>query len=113
MLNKLKSEMKYVVNKYGLNSIKTYNVCVRLSIEKDSIFNKNTVQSYYNYSLEMLIKYIENNEKNPNEVTWNKYALENKILSAESMGYIYGNGFNKLCKEIRTEINSINNKNRR
>ena len=104
MIKILKDEMKYVINKYGINSIQAYNMCIRLAIENDKKFNNKTVQSYYNQSLEMLIEYIKQNDTNPNEIKWNKYALKNKLLSAESIGYIYGKGFNKMCKDIRKAI---------
>ena len=103
----LKKEMKYIIKKYGINSTQAYNMCIRLSIENDKKKNKSAVENYYNESIEALIKYIKRNEVNPNEKIWNKYAVENKYLSAETIGYIYGYGFNKLCKTIRKELKDL------
>ena len=101
---KFEKQFKYVVENYGLNSKQAYNMCIMLSIEKDKKYNKHAIQNYYNESIGALIEYIKQIEVNPNESIWNKYAVQNNYLSAESIGYIYGNGFNKLCKEIRKEI---------
>lgn len=99
-------QFKYVVEKYGLHSKQVYNMCIMLSIEKDKKFNKHAIENYYNKSIMALTEYIKQIEVNPNESLWNKYAVSNNYLSAESIGYIYGDGFNKLCKEIRKEIKS-------
>ena len=66
--------------------------------------NKYTLQDCYNKSMIALTKYIENNEKNPNEIIWNKYAVENRYLSSKTLGYLGQIGFNKLCKEIRKSL---------
>lgn len=110
VIDKLKKELGYIINKYGLNSTQAYNASLRILIELDSKSNKDTIQSYYNDSLDALIKYMKINEKNPSEVRWNKYAIENRYLSSQTMGYIYGNGFNKLCKEIRKELKDVQEK---
>lgn len=107
VINKLKDELEYTIKKHGINSVQAYNMSVRLSIELDNLYNKKTIQSYYNHSFNALVKYIETNEINPNEVKWNRYAVENRYLSSETMGYIYGNGFNKLCKDIRKELREL------
>ena len=78
-----KNKVEYVLNKYMLNS---------------------NQKEHCNRSVRALIQYICKSEANPNEFTWNRYAIKNKLLSAESMGYIYGIGFNKLCKEIRKDL---------
>lgn len=104
VINELKKKLEYVIKEYGINSTEAYNVSTRIAIEIDKIYNKNTVQSYYNESLDALTNYIKENEINPSEVRWNKYAVENRYLSSETMGYIYGEGFNKLCKELRKEL---------
>lgn len=107
VINKLKEQLGYVIKKYGINSIQAYNMSVRISIELDKKDKDDTIQSYYNDSLSALIKYIETNEVNPSEVRWNNYAVKNGHLSSQTMGYIYGNGFNKLCKEIRKELKEL------
>jgi len=107
VISKLKKELGYVIKKYGINSIQAYNMSIRISIELDKKYNADTLQSYYNDSLNALIKYIETNEKNPSEVRWNNYVVKKGYLSSQTMGYIYGNGFNKLCKEIRKELKEL------
>ena len=69
-------------------------------IDEKKILENNILENY-SKSLEALIGYISQSENNPNEKKWNKFARVNNYLSAESMGYISENGFNKLCKEIR------------
>lgn len=32
---------------------------------------------------------------------WDKYAIENNVLTAESLRYISNKNFNELCKEVR------------
>lgn len=54
----------------------------------------------YNITLEALEEYIRITKKRPNEKTWNQYALKNNYLSSETIGYICGIGFNKLCRNI-------------
>ena len=107
VINKLKNELEYVIKKYGINSIEAYNTSTRLSIEIDKIYNSRTVQSYYNDSINALIEYIRKNEFNPNEIKWNRYAVEKRYLSSETIGYIYGDGFNSLCKEIRKKLKDL------
>lgn len=107
VISKLKSELGYIIKKYGINSIQAYNMSVRISIELDKKNNKDTLQSYYNNSINALIEYIKINEINPSEVRWNNYATKRGYLSSQTMGYIYGDGFNKLCKEIRKELKEL------
>jgi len=104
VINKLKKQLGYIIKKYGINSTQAYHMSVRISIELDRKNNSGTLQCYYNDSLEELIKYIRENENNPSEVRWNKYAITKGYLSSQTIGYIYGDGFNKLCKEIRKEL---------
>ena len=32
---------------------------------------------------------------------WDKYAIQNNVLTAESLRYISNKNFNELCKEVR------------
>lgn len=108
VVEELKNRLEYTIKKHGLYSEEAYHMSTRLSIEIDNIYNNNTIQSYYNDSFEALINYIKESEKNPSELRWNMYAIQNRYLSSQTIGYIYGNGFNKLCKKIRKEINEEN-----
>ena len=54
----------------------------------------------YNITIEALEKYIKKTGKRPNEKIWNRYAIKNNYLSSETIGYICGIGFNKLCRNI-------------
>lgn len=100
-------ELKYIVEKYGINSKEAYKKSMQIAFEVEKKYTKATVASYYNESIYALIEYIKRNEKNPNESTWNKIAVANKYLCSESIGYLYGEGFNKLCKEIRKKLKDI------
>lgn len=62
--------------------------------------NKYVVQFYYEISLKELERYIKTTRTRPNEKTWNRFAVQNGYLSSESIGYICGIGFNKLCRKI-------------
>lgn len=62
--------------------------------------SKYEVQLYYEKSLKELERYIKTTRTRPNEKTWNKFAVQNGYLSSESIGYICGIGFNKLCRKI-------------
>lgn len=105
-MKKLLEKTGYIIKKYGINSVETYNMCIILSIQNEKKYNKKALQNYYIDSLNKLIEYIKNNENNPNESIWNKYAIKYRCLSAESLGYMYGHGFNKLCRNIRKKINN-------
>lgn len=62
--------------------------------------NKYEVKLYYEKSIKELEKYIKTTRTRPNEKNWNRFAVKNGYLSSESIGYICGIGFNKLCREI-------------
>lgn len=59
----------------------------------------------YKNSMEALIEYMNENEKNPSEKQWNQYATCQKYLSGKTIGYLSGMGFNTLCRKLRKEIN--------
>lgn len=105
--DELKRKLEYAIKKYGINSIEAYNISMRVAIEIDRKYNTNSIQSYYNNSFNALSKYIQINECNPSEPRWNKYAIKNNYLSSKTMGYIYGDGFNRLCKEIKKELKKL------
>lgn len=101
----LKEELYKNIKKYGLKSKQTYSTTVRIAFELDNVYRNNrTISSYYNKSIDALIEYIKSNEINPTEVKWNKQAVKHGYLSSETMGYLDGEGFNKLCKRIRKNI---------
>lgn len=103
--NKLINELKNTIKKHGIDYKKNYKICKILSIENDKKYNNNTIQSYYLDSLIALIQYMKVHDKNPSESRWNKYAIQNRYLSSKTMGYIYEEGFNNLCRKIRKELN--------
>lgn len=35
---------------------------------------------------------------------WNRYAIQNNVLTAESLRYISNKSFYELCKEVRANI---------
>lgn len=101
---RLMEELKNVIKKYGINSKEAYQKSMQIAYEIENKFTKVTVSGYYNTSIYALTEYIKNNEKNPNEKSWNKMAVEDDYLSSETIGYLYGEGFNKLCKDIRKKL---------
>lgn len=105
VVDELKNILKNTIKEYGIDDIKTYHLSKILSIENDKKYTKKSLQNYYLNSLIALIEYMKINEKNPSESIWNKYAIENKCLSSKTIGYMYENGFNNLCRKIRKDIN--------
>lgn len=74
--------------------------------KKEGISQKeNETPNYYEKSLEALIEYMKNNEKNPSEKRWDEFAVSKKYLSSKTIGYISGTGFNKFCRNLRKQIN--------
>lgn len=71
----------------------------------NNIVKKDKKQNHYEESINALINYMENTEKNPSEKRWDCYAIFKKHLSSKTLGYLYGKGFNTLCKDIRKQIN--------
>ncbi len=103
--NKLKNELKNTIKRYGIDYKKNYKICKILSIENDKKYNNKALQNYYLHSIITLTEYMKLNEKNPSEYKWNKYAIKNRCLSSKTIGYMYEDGFNSLCREIRKELN--------
>ena len=66
--------------------------------------NYNELILLYNITIDELKKYIKKYNKRPNEKEWNKFAVKNNYLSSESIGYICGIVFKKLCRKIIKEI---------
>lgn len=62
-------------------------------------------KDYYTESINALIEYMKEYEKNPNEKHWDNYAIQNKYLSSKTIGYLSGVGFNTLCRNLRKQIN--------
>lgn len=113
MVESLEQELYEAIKKYGVNSKEAYYISMRIAFELEDIYgNKKTIQSYYNKSILALTNYIKINEKNPSEKEWDEYIVDKLYLSSKSIGYLYGRGFNKLCKQIRKKINKENRKQR-
>lgn len=104
-MNKLKDELRNTIMKYGIDSKSSYKICKVVSIENDKKYNSKALQNYYLNSIIELIEYMKVNENNPSEKKWNKYAIKKGCLSSKTLGYMYEDGFNSLCREIRKKIN--------
>ncbi len=98
-------EQKNAIKKYEISYNKIYQISKILSIENEKKYNKTALQNYYLDSIIELIEYMKINEKNPSENEWNKYIVGKKYLSSKSIGYMYGYGFNNLCRKLRKDIN--------
>lgn len=88
---KIRKKLNNRIQRYRLYSKKAYYTNIKRMFTK----------SYYEKSIYALMQYIKNSIVNPSEVIWNRYAVENNYLSAETIGYMSEIGFNKLCKKIR------------
>lgn len=89
---------------YRNKNMKAYNETNIIVDEKGKQLEKNK-KYYYEESIYALIEYMKNNKKNPSEKEWDKFAINEKHLSSKTIGYISGIGFNKLCRNLRKEIN--------
>lgn len=54
----------------------------------------------YEKNMEALRLYIKVVKNVPSEYQWNKYAIQEKLLSSKTIEYYSGKKFNKLCREI-------------
>ena len=61
--------------------------------------------SGYEESMDALREYIKRTHTIPNETEWNHYALENGYFSSKTIGYLYGLGFNKICRKLMKKKN--------
>lgn len=104
VIENLNNTLMEGIEKYEIDSAKACNISDMLVIENQSLYNNRSLQDYYNKSINALIEYLIKNDINPNETKWNRYAVENGYLSAETIGYMYGNGFHILCKELRKKL---------
>lgn len=105
VIDELKNKLKNTIKSHGIEYKTNYQICKILSIENDKKYNEKALQNYYLDSIIELIEYMKINEKNPSESRWNKYAVEKGCLSSETIGYMYGDGFNNLCRKIRKMLN--------
>lgn len=78
----------------------------RKAYYKKTTKKKQEKKDYYVESMNALIEYMRKNEKNPNEKQWDKYAVQNEYLSSKTIGYLSENGFNRLCRNLRKQINN-------
>ena len=58
------------------------------------------VLDLYEKSLQELKTYIDLIKDIPSEQQWNKYCVKQNLLSSKSLEYIYGKGFNKMCRNL-------------
>lgn len=58
----------------------------------------------YTNSLEGIKEYLRNEKRIPNEKEWNRYAVKQNLLSAQTVSYLAGIGFNKVCRNLYKEV---------
>ena len=54
----------------------------------------------YNQSMQALQLYMNITRIIPSEKEWNRFAMEEKLLSSQSIQYFSQSGFNKLCRKL-------------
>lgn len=54
----------------------------------------------YDQSIQALQLYMNITKLIPSEKEWNRFAMEEKLLSSQSIQYLSQSGFNKLCRKI-------------
>lgn len=58
------------------------------------------MKELYQKSLQMIKKL----PKILSKKEWDRYAIQNNVLTAESLRYISNKSFNELCEEVRANI---------
>ena len=53
----------------------------------------------YDQSIQALQLYMNITKLIPSEKEWNRFAMEEKLLSSQSIQYLSQSGFNKLCRK--------------
>ncbi len=61
-------------------------------------------EQYYKNSIESLKQYIKETKIIPTEKMWNKKAIEEGLLTSQSLGYLSGTKFPDLCKTIYKQM---------
>ena len=54
----------------------------------------------YDQSIQALQLYMNITKLIPSEKEWNRFAMEEKLLSSQSIQYLSQSGFNKLCRKL-------------
>ena len=54
----------------------------------------------YDQSIQALQLYMNITKLIPSEKEWNRFAMEEKLLSSQSIQYLSQRGFNKLCRKL-------------
>ena len=54
----------------------------------------------YDQSIQALQLYMNITKLIPSEKEWNRFAMEEKLLSSQSIQYLIQSGFNKLCRKL-------------
>ena len=54
----------------------------------------------YNQSMQALQLYMNITRIIPSEKEWNRFAMEEKLISSQSIQYFSQSGFNKLCRKL-------------
>lgn len=61
-------------------------------------------EQYYKNSIEALTQYIQKTKIIPTEKMWNKKAVEENLLTSQTLGYLSGVKFPDLCKTIYKQM---------
>ena len=54
----------------------------------------------YDQSIQALQLYMNITKLIPSEKEWNRFAMEEKLLSSQSIQYLSQSRFNKLCRKL-------------
>ena len=55
--------------------------------------------------MEKLKEYLFKKNCMPSEKVWNRFAVEQNLLSSKTITYLSGIGFNKICRNMMKQIN--------
>ena len=58
------------------------------------------MEEKYHKSIKALKMYMSITKLIPSEKEWNRFAVEEKLLSSQSIQYYIQIGFNKLCRNL-------------
>lgn len=65
------------------------------------------MEEKYNQSIKALQLYVKITRIIPSEKEWNKFAVEEKLLSSQSIQYFSQIGFNELCRNLIKKSKNI------
>ena len=107
-IDSLRKKLYKSIDENGINAEQTMKISKELDKLIQEYFNKINKEpigkTNYDIAYNNLKKVTKQFGEFPTVKGWNKYAIENNLLSSNSMEYISGLNWNKLRRKIFSEI---------